>query len=400
MTELYALNLRHLFMIGALERTGSITAASGLVHLSQPALTQGLANIETAIGCQLFDRQHAGISANKAGRLFSARIERAAAQLNEGRRSFRRMPSGAIESHLSMAQLRALVAISTHGGFALAAKATGLSQPSIHRAARELEQIVGNALFLRVGRTVQLTPAAIRFVHHIRLALAELRAGLAEIEALREAGSGRVVVGAMPLARAYLLPRVVARFCQDYQRATVKIVDGPYGELLSGLRTGEIDLLLGALREPLPSPDIRQQALFEDRLIIVGRWNHPLADVAEPSIRQLGEYPWVISQIETPLRARWEALFTFGKQKIPPVQVECSSVMAIRGLLLQGDWLSLLSPDQIQIERQAGLIREIGRALPSSPRQIGLTTRRDWHPTAVQQAFIARLREMTLSIIE
>jgi hypothetical protein len=67
--------------------------------------------------------------------------------------------------------------------------------------------------------------------------------------------------------------------------------------------------------------------------------------------------------------------------------------MAIRGLLLAGDWLTLLSPDQFLIEQQAGLLAPIGGRVAGSERAIGLTTRVDWQPTRLQSLFLERLRD-------
>ena len=72
----------------------------------------------------------------------------------------------------------------------------------------------------------------------------------------------------------------------------------------------------------------------------------------------------------------------------PLPRVECSSASPIRGLLLQGDWLAMLSPDQFRIERELGLLAPLGGPLPASTRIIGLTTRAGWEPDEIQQALL------------
>jgi hypothetical protein len=73
--------------------------------------------------------------------------------------------------------------------------------------------------------------------------------------------------------------------------------------------------------------------------------------------------------------------------------------MAIRGLLLEDDWLTLLSPDQVEVERRAGLIVQIGPTAVVT-RRIALTVRQDWRPTEAQAAMAALLRELSLQRIE
>jgi hypothetical protein len=67
----------------------------------------------------------------------------------------------------------------------------------------------------------------------------------------------------------------------------------------------------------------------------------------------------------------------------PSLRIECGSVLVIRGLLLEDDWLTLMSRDQFLFERRSGLLCELGIAGPSVRRATRLTTRADWHPTAL-----------------
>ena len=55
-----------------------------------------------------------------------------------------------------------------------------------------------------------LTRAGVTLARRLRLALAELRQGLEEIAELMGEDSGRILVGAMPLSRARLLPLAIA----------------------------------------------------------------------------------------------------------------------------------------------------------------------------------------------
>lgn len=390
MTSPFDLNLRHLEAAAAVAGLGGISAAALAVNLSQPALTQGLSKLEGRIGRRLFDRHAGGASATEAGAILAGRVERALALLGDAARQARRgsrLPAlGAVARHLTMTQIRALTAVDRMGGYAAAATRTGVSQPALHNAVRELELMLGVALLSREGRMVRATPAARRFLRPARLAISELQSALDEIEALSARGAGRVVVGALPLARAALLPAALARFVRAFPLARVRVIEGPYAELLAGLRNGEIDCLIGALRDPLPAPEVVQKALFDDHLHVVCRADHPLSEGA--TIDQLTAYPWVMASPGAPLHARWRAMFESAGVAPPPVAVECGSVIAIRGLLLADDWLTVLSPDQFRIEERAGLLTRIGEPISGSERSIGLTLRQNWQPTGLQQAFL------------
>lgn len=390
------LNLRHLDAVATAARIGSISAASQTMNLSQPALTQAVAKVEASLGHRLFDRQPGGVVPTEAGRLMSDRIERALGYIARGghdlRRSARLTLLPHIERRITLGQLRALIAVDRAGSFALASKQTGLSEPALHRAARDLEQVLGVALLTRQGRTVQPTPSAARLLRFARLAQAELEAGLAELAALRSEGAGHVTVGTMPLARAILLPQALARFARTYPMASVNVVEGPYMELLASLREGAMDLLIGAMRDPLPVPDVAQEPLFVDDPVIVGRAGHPLHEEPGFAFARLLDFPWVIAETGAPVRRRWEQMFGDHGLEAPRLRIECGSVMVVRGLMLEDDWLTLMSRDQFLFEKRAGLLSEIAGAGLSLRRHIGLTTRDDWRPTRLQTAFIATFR--------
>jgi LysR family transcriptional regulator, regulator for genes of the gallate degradation pathway len=174
------------------------------------------------------------------------------------------------------------------------------------------------------------------------------------------------------------------------------VVDGPYAELLHGLRHGEIDLLIGALRNPLPVDDVVQEKLFDDPLAIVARSGHPLARKKRVTAAELAAYPWVLPRRGTPTRAAFEALFSKGPQ--PHGLVESSSTVLICSLLFDSDRLTLISRHQILREQEQGLLTTLPYDMSRTVRPIGITTRRDWRPTATQSYFIELVRDAARSI--
>lgn len=392
------LNLKHLHALAAVHAHGGISAAAPHINLSQPALTQAIARLERQLDVALFDRQPGGMAATEATTSLVPRIERALAYLAQGVRQTRRaarlpaLPS--IERRLTLSQLRALTAVDSAGSFTLAAERSGLSQPAVHRAVRDLEATIEVPLLQRRGKTLQPTPSATRLLRQVRLALAELAAGLDELDALRDQHGGRLSIGVMPLARAILLPQALARFSRAWPAATVTVVEGPFSEVLSDLREGSLDLLVGAMRDLSAVRDVVQEGLFDDDPVIVGRAGHPLASARSLTFERLLQYPWVIPATGAPVRARWERMFRDHGHEPPVLRIECGSLVITRGLLLEDDWLTLMSRDQFLFERRAGLLVELGLAGEALRRRIGLTMRADWHPTRAQQGFVQIFREV------
>lgn len=380
----FDLNLRHLRALSAVAGRGSLSRAAEAVGLSQPALTQGLGKLERQLEVALFDRRPDGVSPTPAGTALAARAERAFGYLaaaprpGRGARGFTKP-----EWLMTATQLDAFLHFCDAQSFVGAAGTSGASQPAIHRAVRDLEQICGVTLVERRGRGTVLTSAGRVMARGVRLAAREIAAGIAEARG-DGAGVDRIAIGAMPLCRALLLPHALAAWLRESPDTVIDVVEGSWRELIEPLLDGVIDLTIGALREEPPS-GVEQSPLFTDRLAIFGRAGHPLAG-REVTLGQLAAQQWVVGSAGTPLRAHWEALFAGGA--LPEVPVECGSVMVIRGMLAQSDLLTLLSPDQVALEVESGMLMRIGPDLVGTVRTIGITTRANWRPTARQQRLI------------
>ncbi|WP_188056543.1 LysR family transcriptional regulator [Sphingosinithalassobacter sp. CS137] len=376
------LNLRHLRAILAIHRHGTISAAAHEVNLTQSAITQGLARVEHQIGMPLFERSSGGMRPTPAAALFVPRIAAALARIASPR--------------VTAAQMRALLALARAGSYAGGAHAIGVSEASLHRAVRDLSVALGRDLVERRGRGVTLTRRGGELARACALASAELNAGLEELAALAGRETGRIAIGAMPLCRARLLPAAIARFHARYPHYTIVVSEGSHAELVGPLRDGELDLLIGALRDPAPGADLEQRPLFEDRPVVIGRADHPLAGT-DPSLDMLARYPWSVAAPGAPLRDHWEAMFAGAGLAVPRVPVECGSVIAIRQLMMSSDFLTLLSPDQVAVELEAGWLTILCSAPPAIVRTIGVTTRAGWRLTPLQGAFLSELGLETLT---
>ena len=263
-----------------------------------------------------------------------------------------------------------------------------MSLPSIHRAVNDLALALRRPLVVRRGKYVVMTETGAQFAREFRLAVVELEAGLSEIEALRGHETRRIAIGAMPLSRARILPLAVARFHARRPKVRLTIVEGSRAELVEPLRNGTLDVIVGALRSPLIETDLEQKSLFEDVPSFLARRGHPLTGTT-PDATALARYPFCLPP-RGPLRDSFNRFFEEHGQN-PQVPLESGSVMMIRQVMMESDFLTLLSRDQVQIELEAGWLNELVPLPAEFRRVIGMTTRHSLRPTAVQEEFFADL---------
>ena len=96
---------------------------------------------------------------------------------------------------LDLRRLRFFVEVVREGGFSQAAKVVFAAQPTVSKAVKQLEDELGVALFDRIGRRTELTPAG-RLVYSRAVSLLAQGADLvAELESMRGLKRGTLRLG-------------------------------------------------------------------------------------------------------------------------------------------------------------------------------------------------------------
>lgn len=380
-------SIRHLKVFDSVAQLNGVRRASDECHLSQPAVTQALAKLEEQMGVTLLERRASGTYLNEFGRVFYRRTQRLFAQFEQALLELG-VPIGAIPiqrmaGRLSKSQVRSLIAVVEYGSFAQAARSLGVSQTSLQRAARDLERAVRTPLYAQTASGIVATPAAAEFARKIKLALREIEWGIDEVEAARGNIGGEVVIGAMLLAGSVMLASVINQFVSVYPNANLRILNGNADDMLRYLRTGDVDVVIGLLRES-GSDDLIHQSLADTPYVVVARHDHPLMKKTVVTLDDLADYDWIIGTPGATRRRRFDKLFE--GQRRPQTHIATCSLPTIRLLLSHSDRLTLLTSYELMYEE------DVLTAVPFVPigpvPAIGLTTRRDWLPTQLQTNFI------------
>lgn len=392
------LSLRHLRAMMVTAEEGSINRAASVLRLSQPAITSSIRIIEKQIHVPLFERSSRGVTATPAGGIYAQRAQRAFQHLRNAEQALvTHRKDGHTEFHnaVSFRHLVALIETAECESMTYAAKRIGITQAAVDRSIRELEHLVGNSLLERRHRRMIPTIAGVILIRHAKLAFAELRYAQEELAAHGGVMSGHVAIGCLPLSQTILAPRAIARLSNIYPQIRFSIVDGPYLTLLSSLRCGDLDLIVGALRAPPPVNDVAEEILFKEPLSVIVRHGHPLLQRKADDLHELATWPWVVPRVGTPTRTIFERLFQRIGAPVPTKLFEASSLVAVRALLIESDRLTILSRSQIEYEERAGILSILPIALPETARPIGITTRADMSLSPAIEALIQQLRDIS-----
>jgi len=121
-------------------------------------------------------------------------------------------------------QARAFLVTAEEGSLSAAARALGMTQPTVGRQVTALEQELGVALFERVGRGLELTPSGLELVSHVRdMGKAATRVSLAA-GGRSQTIEGSICITASEIHAAFLLPPIIEKLRQLAPGIDVEII--------------------------------------------------------------------------------------------------------------------------------------------------------------------------------
>lgn len=278
------------------------------------------------------------------------------------------------------------------GSLTAAAAELGLTQPALSRSIRALEHQLGVRVLERGRFGVAPTPAGEVLVARHRAIEIELRAAAEEIDAIRGAHRGRVVVGCGPSEATRLLPMALEALHAVEPGLKVTVLYGLNEALMPMVHRGEVDFALSSVPRTASDPQLQHETLHTDSAVVVAHADHPLA--ARRSVRpaELTGQRWVLARRHELERRALDELFLQAGLKPIDAQIETTSAVLMKAVVLQGRHLSFLPREMIHWEERAGLLRPIPVVAPAWARAVGITRRRGGRPTPAAAALAAALR--------
>ncbi len=158
---------------------------------------------------------------------------------------------------------RAFLVTAEEGSLSAAARALGMTQPTLGRQVTALEEELGVALFERGTRGLELTPSGTDLVEHVR-AMGEAATRLS----LSASGQSRTIEGsicitATEVVAAYVLPPIVQELRKTHPGIEVEIVASNEA---SDLKRREADIAVRAFRPT-------QSDLIAKQIPDIGSWS-------------------------------------------------------------------------------------------------------------------------------
>ena len=289
---------------------------------------------------------------------------------------------------MRLSQLRDFISIVEAGSIRAAARSRDVSQPTMTKSMRRLEEELGVRLVQRTRQGIVPTAAGKAFFARARAVQAELRKADEELAQLAGERGGTAAFGVSATA-ALLIPEALVRFRGQHPGAYVRIVEGAVQALLPLVRDETLDFVLGPKVPGKTDPQFKSRPLFRLPLVVAGRRGHPLR--AARSLRQLAGAPWLLFSASGWPGAMLERAFTAAGLPRPRSLVQCESYAAAIDQLVGTDTLGLVPPQQLSEPIGRGLLQEIPVTEPLPPVSFVMLIRADVPLTPVAAAMAAAI---------
>jgi LysR family cyn operon transcriptional activator len=287
---------------------------------------------------------------------------------------------------MELRHLRYFLAAAQSQNFTLAANSLYITQPTLSHQIKQLEDELDMPLFVRLGRTVQLTAAGDLFKTYAKRALQELELGMGALHDLESLRRGKLTLGVLSSFGTFALPQIVADFNAAHPGIKITVLRMRSSDIEKGLLDGELNL--GVAHAPADSDQVSVEPLVTAPLALLVGDRHPLACRPRIAFSELNELGLILLTPEYLSRQLVDA--TFAANAITPrIMIEMNAIEPILAAVRHSALATILSS---AVATQHPGLHLVGLP-PTGNLTVGLFTRRNSYQSSAARALADAIRQ-------
>jgi DNA-binding transcriptional LysR family regulator len=260
----------------------------------------------------------------------------------------------------TLQQLRILKAISTEQSFTKAAKLLYLSQPSLSKQIRILEENLDMILINRENHKISLTENGQVFLQYAERILALCEESCRALIDLKNGERGNLIVGASQTIGTYLLPRVLALFAQRYPQINLKVQVNSTRLIAKHIVNREIDIAIvgGDIPDELKK-NLLVESFVEDEFSLIVPRAHPFAKKKLITKEDLYHLKFITLNSNSTIRKFIDNILTQNQIQIKQLKIimQLNSIEGIKTAVSLGLGAAFVSSSAIEKEIQLKTIQ-------------------------------------------
>src|SRR4051812_7179575 len=192
---------------------------------------------------------------------------------------------------MDIQHLKYFVEVAKQKNFTKASQILLVSQPSISKMVKSLEDELKVTLLDRSERQIQLTDAGVIVYEQAIKILQSVEDVYASVNELVQVKKGTVKLGLMPTTGVLLFPNILSGFKKDYPQIDLQMVEYNAKQLIHKVEEGDIDL--GITVQPVAS-DFETIPLLSEELVVLVDSEHKLVERESVRLKDLKDESFIL----------------------------------------------------------------------------------------------------------
>ncbi|WP_040979474.1 LysR family transcriptional regulator [Oceanobacillus jeddahense] len=185
-------------------------------------------------------------------------------------------------------------------GLSKAAKKLYISQPSLSKYLKRLEENLGVELFDRNASPLKLNYTGERYYQYILQIMTLEKQLQKEFSEIQSSNRGKIRFGLAIWRGTSLLPEILPFFTTTHPNIEIDITEGKSNFLIRELLNEKIDFAVMNLPTDMDFSKLTYDTLMEEEILLVGNKDHPLVKKTKSKADNLKKYPTIDISILEP----------------------------------------------------------------------------------------------------
>jgi len=262
--------------------------------------------------------------------------------------------------NITIQQMESLIHLVDEGSFSRAAKRVFLTQPSLTKHIKNLEEVVNARIVNRENMGISLTPEGKILYDYARRILKLRDEAKEKILRIKENESGNIFVSASTIPATYILPHLLNKLKKFFPDIRAYIQANDSEETLGMILNNQAEI--GFIGKHTLNRRLNVEPLWKDRLVLAAPADHPWRKKDYVTLDEVSKEPFIIREGGSATREILEEYLLKNTNKsLSKFNIVCEmgSSEAVKEAIIAGLGASILSIHAIKRELKQGTLIEV-----------------------------------------
>lgn len=194
---------------------------------------------------------------------------------------------------MDIRHLEYFIEVAKHLNFTKAAAALHVSQPSLSKTIKGIEEELGVPLFYRSFRQLEMTDAGHALLQNAKHVLHAYENLTSELNDVMELKKGEIRIGIPPIIGAAFCSKLISKYIDLFPMIDISLMEVGSKKIKNGVCDGTLDIGF-VCNKPLNKKEVDVIQLVKDPLMLVVHQQHDLTEKSKISFKDIKNEPFIM----------------------------------------------------------------------------------------------------------